>query len=82
MRGALLADCDQLLRKVPSVRQLHAGKPAMTPRDVVDNSYDVGLCVIYDDKAGHDLYQEHPLHKEFIAKHKAHWKRVQIYDFV
>ena len=40
----------------------------MTPRDVVDNSYDVGLCVVLDDSAGHDVYQEHPLHKEFIAQ--------------
>jgi hypothetical protein len=81
-KAALVADCEALLKKIPTVRQLFTGLPAMTPRDVVDNSYDVGLCVIYDDKAGHDVYQEHPLHKEFIARNKAHWQRVQIYDFV
>jgi hypothetical protein len=53
----------------------------MTPREVVDNTYDVGLCVALDDVAGHDVYQEHPLHKEFIARNKDHWQRVQIYDF-
>jgi hypothetical protein len=53
----------------------------MTPREVVDNSYDVGLSVVMDDAAGHDVYQEHPLHKEFIARNKPNWKRVQIYDF-
>ena len=58
-----------------------AGRPAMTPRDVVDNSYDVGLCVVLDDAAGHDVYQDHPLHKEFIARNKPNWKRVQVYDF-
>ena len=45
----------------------------MTPRDVVDNSYDVGLCVVLDDDAGHDVYQEPHLHKEFIARNKANW---------
>jgi hypothetical protein len=80
-RQQLEADCNTYLAKIPSVRQLWAGRPAMTPREVVDNSYDVGLCVVLDDAAGHDVYQEHPLHKEFIARNKPHWKRVQIYDF-
>jgi len=80
-RRQLVDDCNAYLSKIPTVRHLWAGRPAMTPRDVVDNSYDVGLCVVLDDAAGHDVYQEHPLHKEFIARNKPHWKRVQIYDF-
>ena len=80
-RRQLVDDCKAYLSKIPSVRHLWAGPPAMTPRDVVDNSYDVGLCVVLDDAAGHDVYQEHALHKEFIARNKPHWKRVQIYDF-
>ena len=81
-RLQLLADCRTLLPKIPSVRQLSAGVPAMTPREVVDNSYAVGLLVTYDDQAGHDAYQVHPLHKEFAERNKAHWARVQVYDFV
>jgi hypothetical protein len=77
----LADDCHTYLGKVPTVRHLWAGPPAMTPRDVVDNSYGVGLCVVLDDTAGHDVYQEHPLHKEFIARNKENWQRVQIYDF-
>jgi hypothetical protein len=81
-QDALIASCTQLLGKIPTVRQLTAGKPAMTPRDVVDNSYSVALYVRLDDKAGHDVYQEHSLHKQFIERHKPNWKRVQVYDFV
>lgn len=80
-RKQLVEDCTVFLAKIPTVRNLWAGRPAMTPREVVDNSYDVGLLVVIDDNAGHDVYQEHPLHKEFIARNKPHWKRVQIYDF-
>ena len=80
-RRQLAADCTTYLGEIPTVRHLWAGRPAMTPRDVVDNSYDVGLCVVLDDAAGHDVYQEHPLHKEFITRNKPNWKRVQIYDF-
>jgi hypothetical protein len=80
-RQQLVDDCNTFLSKIPTVRHLWAGRPAMTPREVVDNSYDVGLCVVMDDDAGHDVYQEHPLHKDFIARNKPNWKRVQIYDF-
>ncbi|MEX0776202.1 MAG: Dabb family protein [Phycisphaeraceae bacterium] len=80
-QAALEQDCRQMLGQVPGVRQLWAGKPAMTPRDVVDNSYHVGLCVVLDDQAGHDAYQVHDLHQQFIARHKPHWQRVQVYDF-
>ena len=80
-RAAVIQSCDELLGRIPGVRHLWAGRPAMTPRDVVDNSYDVGLCVVLDDAAGHDVYQSHALHLEFIARHKASRKRVQVYDF-
>ena len=80
-RRQLAEDCEAYLAKIPAVRQLWTGRPAMTPREVVDNSYDVGLCVVLDDDAGHDAYQVHDLHKQFIERNKPHWKRVQIYDF-
>lgn len=80
-RQQLVADSKAYLGKIPTVRHLWVGRPAMTPREVVDNSYDVGLCVALDDSAGHDVYQVHELHLEFIARNKAHWDRVQIYDF-
>ena len=75
------AEARALLAKIPGVRHCWAGEAAMTPREVVDNSYDVGLCVALDDKAAHDVYQDHPLHQEFIARNKAQWARVQVYDF-
>lgn len=80
-RDQLVRDCREYLGRIPTVRQLWVGPPAMTPRDVVDNSYAVGLTVVLNDRYGHDVYQEHPLHHEFIRRHKANWQRVQVYDF-
>jgi hypothetical protein len=77
----LADDCRNLLGRIPDVRHFWVGPPAMTPRDVVDNTFSVGLCVILDDAAGHDAYQTHPLHLEFIARNKPHWQRVVVYDF-
>ena len=81
-REQLVADCRKYLGGVPTVRQMWAGPPAMTPREVVDNSYDVGLCVVLEDSAEHDVYQNHPLHHEFIERNRMHWERVQVRDFV
>jgi hypothetical protein len=78
----LIEDCRTILSQVPTVRQLWAGPAAHTPRDVVDNSYACGLTVLFDDRADQDVYQDHPLHHDFIERNKAHWKRVQVYDFV
>ncbi len=81
-REQLVADCRKYLGGVPTVREMWAGPPAMTPREVVDNSYDVGLCVVLEDSAGHDVYQNHPLHQEFIERNKMYWERVQVRDFL
>ena len=77
----LLNDCKGLLGKIPGLTMFDVGTPAMTPREVVDNSYSIGLLTAFPDSAGHDVYQTHPLHLEFIARNKANWKKVQIYDF-
>src|SRR5207248_7691132 len=77
-REQLIADCRAYLRKIPTVRQLFAGPPAGTTREVVDQTYHVALVVLLDDRAGHDVYQEHPSHHEFIARNKAHWEKVRV----
>jgi hypothetical protein len=81
-RDQLVRDCRDYLAKIPTVKHLWAGVPAMTPREVVDNSYGVGLTVALPDVAGHDVYQKHDLHVQFIERNKQHWARVQIYDFL
>jgi len=78
----LIDDCLAYLGKVPGVRQISAGRPAMTPREVVDNSYGVALAVTLDDVAGHEVYQVHDLHLQFIARNKQNWDHVKIYDYI
>jgi hypothetical protein len=78
----LVEDCRTLLGSIETVRFLETGFPAGTPRDVVDNSYGVGLVVHFDNKEGHDVYQDAPAHKDFIARNEAIWERVQVYDLL
>ncbi len=49
-------------------------------REVNDLDFDVGLHVVFADKAAHDAYQETPSHLRFIAENKASWKRVRVFD--
>jgi hypothetical protein len=77
----LIADCRSMLGKIPGVERLWAGEPAGTQREIVDNSYSVGLAVVLPDRAAHDAYQKHPLHLEFIARNQPHWQRLRVYDF-
>ena len=56
------------------------GKPAQTPREVVDNSYTYALIVTFDSKEEQDLYQKEEAHLLFIEESKHIWKEVRIYD--
>jgi hypothetical protein len=71
------------LLKVESIKLSHIGFPAGTEsRDVVDHSYSVSYMVMFDDQAGQDAYQVHPLHVKFVDENSHLWKKVVVYDSV
>jgi hypothetical protein len=78
-RQAYLAGLRSLLT-IPSVRWGYIGTPAATDRPVIDRSYSYALIAIFDNPAGHDLYQVHPVHDRFRDSCAGYWSRVQIYD--
>lgn len=49
-------------------------------REVNATDFDVALHLVFEDKAAHDTYQEHPRHLEFIEKNKDLWSTVRVYD--
>ena len=71
------------LEAIPSVRRMFVGPPAGTPdRDVVNNSFDVALIVWFDDVAGHEEYQVHPIHEAFVESEGAKFAEVRVHDNV
>jgi|SRR5690606_16106389 len=69
------------LEKIETVRGLHIGVPAdVEKRPVVDSSYSVSELIFFDDVEGHNVYQDHPIHKAFIANCSHLWEKVAIYD--
>ena len=68
------------LGTVSSIYKFWYGKPAGTPREVVDNSYDYAWIVHFSSAEAQDKYQEDPVHLEFVEKYSHLWQEVKVYD--
>ena len=79
----MIADCHEMLGKIPSVRQLRAGRPAEkgTP-SLAKKDYAVALTIFFDDYDGLMTYDKHELHKKFVEKHLPHVEveKLLVYD--
>ncbi len=49
-------------------------------REVNDLNFDVGLHIVFRDKAAHDAYQDAPTHHAFVNENKAGWANVRVFD--
>lgn len=69
------------LSGVETAQAVYVGTPVTEiNRPVVDTTYSFSLLVIFNDLAGHDVYQTHPVHKAFLENFKTWWDKVVIYD--
>jgi len=68
------------LGTIEGLTQFNVGKPAATNRPVIDRTYDYCLLTVFEDEAGHDVYQVAPIHLKFIEDCSKYWERVLIYD--
>lgn len=71
----------RLLKGIPVIRKLEIGVPASTERrDVVDASYDVSELMFFDNAADQKIYQDHPVHQNFVKSCGDLWDKVVVYD--
>ena len=77
---AFIESTQAFVSKVEVVKAFHFGKPAGTPREVVDNSYSVSLVVTFDSREDQDVYQKHPAHVQYVEDNKDKWTAVKIFD--
>ncbi|MDA0834676.1 MAG: Dabb family protein [Planctomycetota bacterium] len=70
-----------LLSDIEGVEFLGIGKliPDLD-RPVNVRDFQVGIHVIFRDRAAHDAYQIHPQHQQFIADNKSNWKLARVFD--
>lgn len=76
----LIAACHKYLVKHPGVVYFSAGTLADLDRDLNDRGFDVGLHIVFKDRASHDKYQDAPDHLRFIEENRALWKQVRVFD--
>lgn len=70
------------LAEVTSIKHVYWGPPAGTPREVVDNSYDLAWVVTFENAEEEKKYQVDPLHVKFVEKYSPLFQKVQVYDSV
>jgi hypothetical protein len=77
----LVAACKKYLNVQPGIVFFAAGGIcAELDRDVNDRNWDVGLHIVFTDKAAHDAYQEDPMHVKFVEENKPGWAAVRVFD--
>lgn len=69
------------LAGIETVRGIHVGVPASTEkREVVESGYSASELLFFDDLAGQEIYQKHPIHLQFVTDCSHLWERVRVFD--
>lgn len=77
----LVAACKKYLTVQPGIVYFACGKlePDLN-RPVNDLDWDVGLHIVFTDRAAHDAYQVDPQHVLFVDQNKPTWAKVRVFD--
>ena len=59
---------------------MHDSRELELTREVNVQDWDVGLHVLFTDRAAHDAYQNDATHDKFIAEMKPNWAKVRVFD--
>ena len=70
----------EVMKTIKTIQHATIGKPANTPRDVVDNSYDYAWIAHFKNAEDQDAYQVDPIHLAFVKSQSHIWTKVQVYD--
>jgi hypothetical protein len=78
---ALVAACKKYLTVQPDIVYFACGtlEPELA-REVNVRDFDVGLHIVFTDRAAHDAYQTDPAHERFVAENKPGWTKVRVFD--
>ena len=69
------------LRSIPGVLRVHAGTPLASDRPIVDDSFDVGIIIVLENREALQPYLDHPAHTEAVREILAPLtERILIYD--
>ena len=79
---AKIIEVSRSFRDIPGVLDVQAGKAVASERDIVDDSFDVGILVVVPDERRLQEYLAHPIHQR--AKNDVLVplvEKILVYDF-
>ena len=59
-----IIELTQTFNEIPSVLKARAGQVISSDRDIVDDSFDVGIVVVVKDEKALQEYLDHPIHQK------------------
>lgn len=70
------------LSSIPGVSNLKVGRAIASERDIVDDSFDIGISMQFPDTEAMNTYINHPKHIAFVNQYiKGQVRKLRIYDF-
>lgn len=70
------------LKNIDVVKALRVGKSIASDRPTVDDSFDMGIWLLFDNTADRDTYVADPLHVDYLKQSiEGKVEKVLIYDF-
>lgn len=70
------------LNNIRSIDQLQVGRAIASERNIVDDSFDVGISMRFRSLQDMKGYLKHPLHVELVREHiKPNIAKIIVYDF-
>lgn len=72
----------QQLERMGGIQQLYIGKAIASHRNIVDDSFDMGIYIRFDSIAAMNRYLAHPQHINLVNQYiKPNINRILVYDF-
>ena len=70
------------LKAITEVQELHVGKSVLSDRAIVDDSFDVGISMLFNSKEELEVYLVHPIHKRAVLTVlRPLAEKILVYDF-
>ena len=64
MHRKQIIEITKTFQKIPGVLDAQAGEVVMSERDIVDDSYDVGILIVTKNENELQNYLDHPIHQK------------------
>lgn len=79
---ARIVEATRSFMAIPGVEEIAVGEPVSSERPMVDDSFDVGLYMVFTSREALEAYQAHPMHEEALGTIlRPLASRTVVYDF-